>query len=186
MIDIDPKKVWFAGELCLNEQPADKVSQFFNAWGDCVKKDDVICILGNIAEKEKGPWMARIKDMPGRKVLVLGSHEKKKIQWYYSFGVDMVVMFGNAITLRHALGNILISSIPCFESLMASVDNDKYMGVSKRLAKIFGNSSSILNIHGYTRGRSVPNGKSFDASLEAINYCPVLLDQIIGLAFKGE
>lgn len=183
---IDPKRVWFAGELCLGEGNPEQKEKFLFAWEQCVRNTDVVCLIGNMADRDKGPWFERIKGFPGRKILLLGNNEKKKLQWYYSFGFEQVVPFGNALKVRHALGNILITCIPSFESVLAGIENEKYMGLARRFAKMYDNSSCILNIHGYTRGRALPNGKSFDVSLEAVNYCPILLDQVVGVALKGE
>jgi calcineurin-like phosphoesterase family protein len=184
-MNIDSKRIWFAGELCLGEGEGDKKERFLQAWEDCVKKDDLICIVGNIADKSKGPWFERISKMPGGKILVLGNNERKKIQWYYSFGFDMVVPFGNSLQVKHALGIILITPIPCFESILRVVEDTKLMGLANRYLKMYNNSSCVLNIHGYTHGRSVPNRRNFDVSLEAVNYQPVLLEQITELVFKS-
>jgi len=203
-MNIDPKRVWFASDLIPGEEglTENQLVYFLKTWDKVVRDDDYICILGNLPllakeivlpdgnknlVKYTSPyWMGRIqKELPGNKILLLGAHDKNGLRWYYKYGFKLVVPFGDTLKIRHDYGNILLSSIPCFESVLASFNNERFLGVSRRLHKQFDAGSCILNIHGYTRGNSVPNGKTFDVSLPAINYAPILLEQVIDFVFKG-
>lgn len=197
-----PRRVWFASDLLCGsndlDRPQNFENQFFEACENLILKDDILCILGNIVpqsvyvqdtsvllkENKAGEWCKRIKGLSGEKILLLGNYDKYRIQWYYRFGFKTVVPFGDSLIIRSPYGNALISHLPAFESVLSSYNNTKFLGLSRKLNRIFDRNSCILNIHGHTLGHANENHRTIDVSLEAINCTPILFDQLLEVKFK--
>lgn len=195
-------KVWFASDLHLGHkllsypnhkdgtpreggplrQPGYE-EKFLKAWHDIVGKDDVICLLGDMAFSNVAYWFARMQELPGKKFLLLGNHDKNRLSWYEKWGFEEVVPFGTSQFIRYDLGNILLTHVPAFESVLTTYD-DRFKGLAKKHEKEFDGSSCILNIHGHTHGLAKENHKTFDVSLECIDYAPIELEQVIERKFK--
>jgi calcineurin-like phosphoesterase family protein len=69
---------------------------------------DVLFHLGDICIGDDAYWNERlIYDLPGKKVLIKGNHDRKSTSWYYRIGWDCVVerldleMFGHRLVLSH-------------------------------------------------------------------------------------
>lgn len=192
MNTVDSERIWFAGNLYLGKETYNNHEnefKFLEAWGNCVKKDDYICILGDLlhtpiqrdAEPKypRGFWLGQITAMPGNKILLLGASDRSRPNWYNKFGFGLVVPLDDSVLIKHSLGNILISYLPAFDSVLAPYNSsNNFLRISKKHGRLFDTSSSILNIHAYTEG-SVTNGKTVEVSLSNINYIPVLLSQIV-------
>ena len=157
--------------------------KFFEAANACVMPHDILCILGDVAFSNVSYWFTRIKQLNCRKVLLLGNHDKNRIKWYEKFDFLEIVPFGHSKIFRHELGNILLTHIPAFESVLTSYD-ERFLGLARKHNKEFEASSCILNIHGHCHGKATERHNTFDASLECINYMPVKIEQIIERVFK--
>lgn len=158
--------------------------RFFEAANAVVKQNDILCILGDIAFSNVSYWFTRLSSLPGRKIVLLGNHDKNRLRWYMKFGFSDIIPFGHSKLYRHDLGNMLLTHVPAFESVLTTYDN-RFIGLSKKHNKEFDASSCILNLHGHTHGKAIERHNTFDCSLEAINYIPISIDQIIERKFKS-
>lgn len=189
-------KIWIASDIHLGHkmmnhphhstgEPLRSIGyedKFIKAWKDCVNDKDYILLLGDIAFSNIAMWFEIMSNLPGKKGLVLGNHDKNKISWYKKWGFE-TSPFGQSVVYPHQLGNILFTHIPAYESVLTTYD-DRFKGIAHRHNKEFDGASCILNIHGHTHGKAKERHNTFDASLEVIQYQPVLLDQIVEMKFK--
>lgn len=184
-------KIWLASDLHLDHKLlTDKVGtrkhgyeeEFFKAWKDCVFKDDVVVLLGDIAFRKQSYWFNRIKEAPGSKILLMGNHDKNRESWYSKW-VDKVIPFGQSLVFPHEWGNILLTHVPAFPAV-APVGDDRYLGLMGKHEREFNANSCILNLHGHTHGQGRENHRTFDCSLEVIGNQLVTLTQILDVKFK--
>lgn len=152
--------------------------EFFIAWSACVGNDDVVILCGDIAFSQQALWFGRISSMPGNKVLLLGNHDRNRINWYKKWGFIEVVPFGESRVHDHALGNVMFSHIPADPAVALSYD-DRFQGLAKKHAKEFKDNSCILNVHGHTHGQAKERQNTFDCTLDVIGNQLLTLDQII-------
>lgn len=184
------RKVWVTSDLHLghnalvDKRPKNYEELFFKNYSHVVREGDVVVFLGDIAFSKKAYWFQRIADLPGDKMLVMGNHDREKPMWYYKWGFKDVVPFGQSKVFRHALGNILLTHVPASESVLATYDSSRFMGLAKKHDREMDHSSSILNIHGHTHGSATETHRTVDVALEAIAYVPVLIDQVIQWKFR--
>ena len=184
--------IWFISDILFGDSyqyPPDEESDKFRMnnsheqllihWNDVVSKNDIVCLLGNIAINNLNYWYSRIQHLPGNKMLWLGEKDKNRLKWYYKFGFSDVVKFGKSTLLRYSLGNILISHIPMEESLLVKAGQTKFKGLANKHRREYDASSCILNIHGHTKGMTEETHRTFDASLKAWNPRLYLLDSIM-------
>jgi calcineurin-like phosphoesterase family protein len=195
-------RVWLAAELHLGNRDVKRERhihferRFFEAWDHSVRKKDVVVLLGNIAtgtmdpqlrydEKKKASkvyWLSKIQEMPGEKLLILGTEDRNRIRWYYRFGFRNIIPYHDSLIFPHPKGPMMLSHLPAFETAIPG--DTRYGGIIRNLNKVFTNKSCVFNFHGYCRGRNLQHQKglrTFDVSLECINYMPILLDQAIEL-----
>lgn len=74
----------------------------------CVGADDVLIHLGDVCIYNDEKWHRLLSDeIPGKKWLIRGNHDKKSMTWYMSHGWDFVAdslginVFGKRILLTH-------------------------------------------------------------------------------------
>lgn len=184
-------RIWIASDLHLGHSllvDKEKTRQrgfeeeFFKAWKDCVRQDDMVVLLGDIAFRQQSYWFTRIKESPGNVLLFLGNHDKNRTKWYEKF-VTEVVSFGESRTFEHDWGNILFTHVPAFTAVATPYD-ERFLGLMRKHEKEFEGGSCILNIHGHTHGRGREKHNTFDCSLEVIGPRLVTLAQITELKFK--
>lgn len=188
----DTSRTWLASDLHLGHRglmdkgvrPLGYEEKFLEAWRHVVRKEDTIILLGDIAFSTQSYWFSRLQEMPGNKVLVLGNHDRNRLPWYKKWGFELVVPFDSQLVLVHEYGNVLLTHIPAFESVLSSYDNTRFVGMSRRLNKIFNVNHCVLNIHGHTHGSATETNQSVDVSLEAINYAPIMFNQVMDDKFK--
>src|SRR3990167_59620 len=188
-------RIWIASDLRLGhhnilvEKKGTKrqdgyEEEFLSMWSRSVKKDDVVLLLGDIAFTKQAYWFDRISKLPGGKILLLGNHDKNRLNWYYKWGFNKVVPFNESLVYKHWMGNILFTHIPSFIDVLTSYD-DRFKGVCLKHEKTFHSTSSILNIHGHTHGLAKERHNTFDATLDVIQNQLVTLEQILELKFKS-
>ena len=137
-------------------RPPDFAKKIIVNWKRTVKPEDVIIHLGDVTVGTSTDWALVIPDLPGRKILVLGNHDRKSESWYMSNGFDFCCdnftwhMFGLDIAFSHE---------PLFTGQFD------------------------LNIHGHlhlNRHREIETDtRHFLFSLENTSYQPLLLETII-------
>ena len=139
-------------------RPKGVTEKIIKNWNQFVNPDDVIIHLGDIVIGNSKDYTAIIPRLNGRKILVVGNHDKKGISWYMKNGFDFVC---NAFSWQYTGKSILFTHEP---------------------------SSSLeiydLNIHGHLhlgihRTEYKLTDKHLLFSLETENYQPVLLNTFI-------
>lgn len=73
-------------EFCA--RPADYESRILRHWRDRVSADDLIIHLGDVIVGSPDIWTTLNQTLPGRKILVLGNHDRKSTSWYLSNGFE--------------------------------------------------------------------------------------------------
>ena len=63
--------------------------QIIGNWIKMVDPEDLIIHLGDVAlpDKDQSVW-ATLAGLPGRKILVMGNHDKRSAKWYMERGFD--------------------------------------------------------------------------------------------------
>jgi len=140
-----------------------------------VATNDVVLILGNVAEDKIGYWFNQISGLPGVKTLLLGSDDKYRHPWYKKWSFMDVVPIYRAVIYDDPYGPIMFTHLPAFRAVLGSTD---YPKITANFERLFQNRSCILNIHGHMRGHGNPDRRCFDVSLEATGEMLLTLDQI--------
>lgn len=138
------------------DRPVDHTERQFKAWKGIVKEDDVVIHCGDVT------WSAKtlsddLKNLPGRKILVRGNHDKESHSWYmrhgFEFACDSFVM--KKVLFTHAPA----SSLP---------------GIA------------LLNVHGHLHGNGhrlegyKPQSFNKLLALEHTGYAPISFDKFVG------
>ena len=207
MNKIETDKMWFCADLhfghkfmlrpnhngvALRKQGYEE--RILEAWYDTVGKDDTVFILGDTAFTAVAYWFQRLSEMPGKKVLFIGNHDKNRPDWYTKFNFSMVVPFDNYVIFPLDLwedgkgvtkyGKVMLSHLPAFASVATPFDA-KFRGLMGKFEKAFNNSSCILNIHGHLHGKGAEKHNTMDVTPEVIGEQLVSLAQIIQVKFKN-
>ena len=200
----DEQKIWCLGDLHLGQvnmhngqhsfirRKPGYENRLFKAWDFSVRQSDVVVLLGNITTtKEKGKrmrplrWFERIQEMPGHKILCMGSQERNRPWWYERFGFGVVVPFNEAITAplpnKGPLppGYIMFSHLPVYASVLTNDHDQTYKGLCYKLGRQYDRTSAMLNIHAHTLGRGMERHQTIDAGLDEVGEGPVTVDQLI-------
>lgn len=127
-------------------------------WTILVRKDDLVIHLGDCYVGKESELKEIILNLPGRKILVAGNHDKKTLSWYMKNGFDFVC---NTFSYTYMGKSILFSHQP----IQMHFQED-------------------INIHGHLhlgRHRNEFNlsNKHLLFSLEKQEYKPVLLKTFI-------
>ncbi len=191
------ENIWLASDLHLGHDKLHTPSpgyqhrevgfeeKFFEGANACIGKKDLLILLGDIAFNKQAYWFSRIKEIPGEKVLVMGNHDRNRVNWYYKWGFSNVIEFAKSTILKHWMGNILLSHIPASVSVLVSRGDDRFRGIASKHAREMEYSSCILNLHGHTHAMATESHSTFDCSLESIGGIPVKLGQILELKFNS-
>jgi len=88
-------------------RPMDFEDRIVKNWRRMVTEDDLIIHLGDVVVGKATDWPSVVPQLPGRKVLVLGNHDRKTQSWYMANGFDFCCvefsweMFGLRILFSH-------------------------------------------------------------------------------------
>lgn len=152
----------------LSGRPSDFEIRILDNCKKMIASDDVLIHLGDVTLCPSEPtsmWNLRFtSEVPGKKILVLGNHDKKSDPWYYTHGWDTVC---RSIAIKFMGDRILFSHIP-----------------QQQLGR------SNINIHGHFHNndhRSMePEIKAFYnpaihklLAIEYTNYQPILLETFL-------
>ncbi len=122
--------------------------EIIRRWNSCVRDEDTVYLLGDVGDE------SFVKNLSGKKILVKGNHDTKSNEHYRLSGFDEVydlpVIFQNFWILSH-------------EPL--------YVCKNMPYANIFGHVHSNPIYRDYS-------SQSFCASVERIDYTPVLFEEI--------
>jgi len=128
-------------------------------WNSTIKKTDTIYILGDFAFANKEMIKTIVSKLNGRKVLVLGNHDrriKKHVKFWYDVGFDEVYRY--PILYKD---NIILSHEPI-----------KYL------------ADEMCNIHGHTHNNDMNDNKYLNVCVEKLGMKPTNLDRIIAKCNK--
>ena len=123
-------------------------------WNSTVKKTDTIYILGDFAFGNREMIKAIVNRLNGRKVLVMGNHDRKinkQVKFWYDVNFDEVYRY--PILYKN---NVILSHEPV-----------KYL------------SDGLYNIHGHTHNDDMCDDKYLNVCVEKLNMKPTNLDKII-------
>ena len=141
----------------LNVRPQNFEERIIRNWRASISDEDLVIHLGDIFLGKSTNWSDYLPTLPGRKVLIVGNHDKKSYNWYLDNGFDFVC---RSFTWEiHGL-NILFSHEPV------------------------ANGNHDLNIHGHLHVDDERHPKPDDercylVSLESNGYRPEMLKTIV-------
>ena len=75
-------------------------------WNSVVKKNDIIYILGDFSFYNKANTEKIVKQLHGRKILIMGNHDRdRSVLWWSSVGIDEVyrhpIVYDNYTIMSH-------------------------------------------------------------------------------------
>lgn len=127
-------------------------------WNKVVKGDDSVYILGDFALGSKEYVANIVKQLKGKKYLILGNHDNHSLKWYYEVGFDKVydkpIIYSDFFIMSH---------IP-----RAYVDKKGLYGY------FYGHIHDSEEYKDYT-------ANTFCVCAERLNYTPILISEAIKL-----
>lgn len=79
----------FGHKMLIEEgyRPANYDERIIKRWLQMVSPEDLVIHLGDVAlpDSDKAIW-EQIAELPGRKILVMGNHDKRSAKWYMERG----------------------------------------------------------------------------------------------------
>lgn len=142
-------------------RPFDNIQQMneliMDNWADTVKPGDSVYHLGDVYFGDGLEASKLLRKLPGRKRLIVGNHDDiKEIVKYEMFQkIQMWRVFAEE--------GLILSHIPLHPS-------------SLHIMRI---QSVLMNVHGHIHQNQSPDGGYYNVSMEAINYKPVNMEEII-------
>lgn len=129
-------------------------SCFVKNWNNVVSKNDIVYNLGDVTFSNKENTKPIIERMNGYKILILGNHDRgRSRQFYLDCGFQEVIKYPIIIE-----GFLILSHEPLYTNT----------------------NMPYCNIHGHTHGTDYgAHDRYFNASVEKINYTPILLSEIV-------
>jgi len=155
--------IWVTADLHLNHQGILKTCRKFNSieehneyiiqqYNSVVGKDDLVYILGDCLWTPLAKGADLIKRLNGRKILVLGNHDKGNVNEYKSIG------FIDAVPSPYFYSrDIILSHEPAFEAY---------------------NNPYAFNVHGHLHQSVVDLPNFINVNIELCDYKPVSLREI--------
>ncbi len=96
----------------LQVRPSDFEEKIIRNRRVMISEDDLFVHLSDVVIGTPDDWHSIIPDLPGRKILVRGNHDKKSPRWYMANGFDFCC---SSITWEMFGFKILLSHKPSFE-----------------------------------------------------------------------
>jgi calcineurin-like phosphoesterase family protein len=129
-------------------------SVFIHNWNKVVKQEYYVYVLGDVSFYPKGITRELINLLNGRKILIMGNHDRhKSVKYWQDVGFEIVSKYPICYENRHWLSH----------EPMYLDDNSIYK-----------------NIHGHLHSKgTIVSSSTFNASVENINYTPISLEKII-------
>lgn len=158
-------------------------NQLVTNYNRLVRPHDVVYFLGDIGFK-----LDVIKKMKGKKILIVGNHDKKSHTYYYSLGFQAIL---ESALITYGKKRVFLSHYPYRPFLQ------KIRVISKKLVRMIKRGRSIKQllqqtkvelakypkkykrmIHGHTHSNVRYSKSGINACVDAWNYGPVCLDNI--------
>lgn len=128
------------------------VEKMITTWNLNVGKDDEVYILGDISFGKADETREIIGKLNGRKILVMGNHDRRSPQWYIKAGFTAVVTHDLKLQLGYT--NVVLSHYPhklkWYEYLWYLITDTGYTRFQDR--KLERKEAPIL-IHGHNHGK---------------------------------
>ena len=146
-----------ANVIDYESRPYSSVEQLNEAlaenWRAVVTKHDRIWNLGDVALKMSKETLEKIiKNLPGKKILILGNHDRgRSPTWWHDVGFDEVYPYPVIYE-----GFYMLSHEPLY--------------VNKNMP--------YVNVHGHTHGTSSDNPQQINVSVDVINFTPMPFEDI--------
>lgn len=129
-----------------------------NRYNSVVQENDLVYILGDVGFTPKNELIALCKQLNGRKILVLGNHDRLSDNEYRQAGfIDIIhhpVYYNN---------NIILSHLPVQECL---------------------NNSWVINVHGHVHMGTIDLPNFYNVNIEENDYLPVNMKKFEEIAQK--
>lgn len=95
------RNVWVTGDTHFNHnmlvdsglRPHDYQQKILSNWKKYIQPDDMVIHLGDIIFKRGSELEPILHNLPGRKILVRGNHDKNRSNWYINKGFDFVCSY---------------------------------------------------------------------------------------------
>ncbi len=127
-------------------------------YNSVVGKDDLVYILGDLGFTPKDTLSSLVRQLNGRKILIVGNHDRLKDNDYINMGIIQVI--------RHPIfynNNIILSHIPTIECL---------------------NSPYTINIHGHLHNSALTLPNFFNVNVELHDFIPFNMTYFENIAEK--
>lgn len=118
-----------------------------NQYNSLVAKDDLVYILGDLSFTPKDKAIELIKRLNGRKILIIGNHDRLQDSDYIKAGIIQVI--------RHPVyynNNIILSHVPVKEAY---------------------ENPWVINVHGHLHGGSLELPNFFNVNVEENDFKPI-------------
>jgi len=130
-------------------------------WQATVDDNDLVVHLGDLALGRTGDFAAISEQLPGRKVLVKGNHDKRSRRWYADHGFEVIPPFW----LDYSGWRVRFQHTPDYER-----EHVRY--------------PRVLICHGHIHSKETGDPRQINLSVEAIDFTPQrlvdVLDERIG------
>ena len=130
--------------------------------GNCrrlIKREDMVYFLGDIAASKEGLSIAR--GIKGRKRIAWGNHDVLPLSLYREYFPDA------EFRMWHKVGSVILTHVPLHPQEL------EYEGT------FFHSCPPRYNIHGHVHKVGVKDDRYFNASVDATNWGPVKLKDIL-------
>ncbi len=91
------------------QRPADFTEQIIKNWNNLVFPDDTVIHLGDVGIGKLEDWNWIVPNLPGRKILVRGNHDKRTCDWWMKNGFDFAcdALIYRGVWLTHKPAKVL-------------------------------------------------------------------------------
>lgn len=154
-------------------RPRDFTERIINNWRRLVKDDDLVYHLGDVAITKRAVLAETMRNLPGKKILIRGNHDRESDGWY----------------LRNGWNEVVKSDI------VSVVDENSYVidvvTLSHKPMPI--DQCVGLNIHGHFHNQKIDRiqlvepeyvalltPRHYLFAIENVDYSPVLLNKAVG------
>ena len=122
-------------------------------WKKTIKNNDRLFNLGDVIFGDKETAKRIIENLPGRKILIMGNHDRKhSINWFKDIGFEEVypypIIFNEWFILSH-----------------------EYVFLNENMP--------YINLHGHIHDKNLNQKCYINVSVEQTNYKPIRLDEIM-------
>ena len=151
--------IWVCADLHLQDKQINEFcAQKFNSveehdkyvidrYNSVVGKDDLVYILGDVGFRPTNVLATLVRQLNGRKILIVGNHDQLNDTEYKNMGFIEVI--------RHPVyynNNIILSHIPCLEAY----DNPY-----------------VINVHGHLHNNALDLDNFFNVNVEMNDFLPI-------------